>query len=376
MTTRTGNAAVYVGAKKELQVREYPLVKPPRGQAMLSLQASGICGTDLHIVHGRLALGERDLILGHEFVGRVEEFAGAATDGTGRPLKRGDLAIACVALPCGKCFCCQQGETASCLNFGVTYFKDPQQPPHFFGGFADFLFSPTANLVKLPAGVAIDTAAAFACAGPTAIRAFDFADNLKPKELVVVQGAGPVGLFAVAWAVAAGCTVVAIASSSNPRRMEIARRLGAKAVLDYRTTTPEERAKVVMDLAAKGRRGNGADVVFEASGSPAAIPEGLSLVRTLGRYIIPGQYSDSGTVPIAPQMITFKAIRIVGSGQYKLADIQTYLKFLKKRPDLQATLGQCLTHRYRVEDANQAMIDAADGKSVKGVFVAGAEARD
>lgn len=368
-STRTGSAAVYVGAKKDLQVRQYPLVKPPRGQAMLSLRASGICGTDLHIVHGRLPLGDRDLILGHEFVGRVEEFRGPARDGTGKALHRGDLAIACVALPCGKCFNCAQGETASCLSFGVTYFKDPAEAPHFFGGFADYLFSPISNLVKVPSGVSIDAAAAFACAGPTAIRAFDFAGPLRPKELVVVQGAGPVGLFAVAWAVAAGCTVVAIASSSNPQRMDIARRLGAKAVLDFRATTPDARAKVVMDLAAKGRRGNGADVVFEASGSPAAIPEGLALVRTRGRYIIPGQYSDSGTVAIAPQLITFKAIRIVGSGQYKIQDIQTYLRFLRKSPKVQATLARCLTHRYRVQDANEALVDAAAGKSVKAAFI-------
>jgi len=364
----TGLAAVYTAAGKEMEIRRYPVKEPKGGDVLLRLELSGICGTDVHICEGRLPLAG-PMILGHEFIGRVQALGPRArADGLGNALAQGDAAVACVAVPCGKCVSCRRGDTASCLRFGVTYFRNPDEPPHFFGGYAEYLFSPCRNLVKVPRGLSLEAVAAFACAGPTCIRAFETAGGLAKKELVVVQGTGPVGLFAIAWAAKAGCSVVAVGSGSNRKRLALARRLGASMVLDYRKTAAEERAKAVRKLAERLGRGDGADVVFEASGSPRAIPEGLDLVRTLGRYIVPGQYSSSGGVEIQPQLITFKAIRIIGSGQYKLQDIGAYLDFLTRRRDVQRAFAACVTHRYRVRDANKALANASKGKSVKGVF--------
>jgi threonine dehydrogenase-like Zn-dependent dehydrogenase len=201
------------------------------------------------------------------------------------------------------------------------------------------------------------------------IRASINAGGMRSGEIVVVQGTGPVGLFAIAWAAAAGCYVVAIGSSSNPARMDLAEKLGAHEVWDYRKTTADDRLKAVQALAAKLDRGDGADVVIEASGAPSAIPEGMALVRTLGRYIVPGQYSASGSVEIEPQMITFKAMSIIGSGQYTIADIGEYISFLRNNPGVQKDLASTITHRYKIADANEALSNASAGVSVKGVFV-------
>lgn len=370
MTDRRGTAAVFTGARKALDIREYPVLPPTGADALLSLARSGICGTDIHITEGRLPV-PAPLIPGHEFIGRIEALGPKARrDGLGAPLRAGDYAIACVALPCGKCFTCAQGETASCLSFGVTYVRNPDAAPHFFGGYAEFLHAPAATLVKVPRGLPLDAVAAFPCAGPTAIRAFDFAGGIRRGELVVVQGTGPVGLFAIAWAAKAGGVVVAIGSGANPARMKLAKALGARVVIDYRAVSEEARAAQVTALAAELGRGNGADVVFEASGSPKAFPEGLRLVRTLGRYIVPGQYSNSGPVAIEPQWITFKAVKIIGSGQYKMADIATYLAFLRRHKDLQAKFARCVTHRFAVRDADAACRCAAEGRAVKAVFAA------
>lgn len=362
-------AAVYVTPGAGLAIRKYPLT-PPRGTFVrLGLVCSGICGTDMHIVRGRLPIPP-PFIPGHEFLGRVETIGPLGRkDAFGKPLKAGDLVIACVARPCGKCFTCRQGLVASCLNFGVTNLRTPEEPPHLFGGFADALYQPAGNVVKVPSGVAPEVAAAFACAGPTVFRALAYAGPLEKGELVVVQGTGPVGLFAIAFAAQAGCKVVAIGSVANPRRKELAKRLGASVVLDYRAGKTADRVAAVASLAKRMNRGNGADVVIEASGSPKAINEGLQLVRTLGRYIIPGQYSASGAVDIQPELVTFKALQIIGSGQYTLADLAAYLAFLRRKGKLQSRLGECITHRYRVDQANQALADADAGKMVKGVFV-------
>lgn len=364
----TGKAAVFVGPNRPMEIREYPVVHPAVRDVLLRLTWSGICGTDIHILEGRLPIPPR-FIPGHEFIGRVLQVGSeASVDGLGTAIGEGDLALACVAMPCGTCFNCRQGETASCLNFGVTYVRAPEESPHFFGGYGEYLHHPAACLVKVPEGVGLDAAAAFPCAGPTSIRAFDLAGNLQPGEFVVVQGTGPVGLFAIAWASAHGCRVVAIGSGKNKARTDLARDLGAEIVLDYRQTPAEERLQMVRDLAKAMGHGDGADVVFEASGAPSAISEGMQLVRTLGRYIVPGQYSNSGGIEIQPQVITFKAIRIIGSGQYKLSDIATYLDFLRGRPDIQRRFAECITHRYSIAEANDACRTASAGACVKAVF--------
>ncbi|HBC88306.1 MAG TPA: hypothetical protein DCZ94_15245 [Lentisphaeria bacterium] len=364
-----GTAAVFKGPNRKFEIRKYPVVKPEFGNVLLKLEYSGICGTDIHICRGNLPMPAQDLIIGHEFTGKVESIGGTgAKDALGNPIKAGDSVIACVAIPCGKCFCCGHGELSSCMNFGVTYLKDPEEKPHFHGGFAEYLFSPIENIVRIPDGVTAKSAAAFPCGGPTIIRACKYAGELESGELVVVQGTGSLGIFAVAWAVSHGCKVVAIGSSSNPERSRIVEKLGAEMVLDYRKVSKEDRLKKIQEFAKACGRGNGADVVIETSGSPEAFPEGLDLVRTRGRYIVPGQYSSSGGVKVNPELITFKAIRITGSGQYCMGDIGAYLGFLKDNPKIQKIFSECITHEYKIKDADLAIADVAAGKEIKAVF--------
>ncbi|MFZ2655337.1 MAG: alcohol dehydrogenase catalytic domain-containing protein [Victivallales bacterium] len=366
---KLGTAAVFKGPNEKFEIRKYPVGKPVPGNVLLKLEYSGICGTDIHICKGNLPMPPKELIIGHEFTGKVESIGNSgAKDALGNPIRTGDTVIACVAIPCEKCFCCGHGELSSCMNFGVTYLKDPEEKPHFHGGFAEYLFSPAKNIVRIPVGVTAKSAAAFPCGGPTVIRACAYAGGLEAGELVVVQGTGALGIFAVALAVSHGCKVVAIGSSSNPERSRIVEKLGAELVLDYRKVSREERLKKIQQLAGKLGRGNGADVVIETSGSPEAFPEGLDLVRTRGRYIVPGQYSSSGGVKINPELITFKAIRITGSGQYCMDDIGAYLEFLKTNPRIAETFSECITHEYKVQDADSAIADVAAGKAIKAVF--------
>ncbi len=366
---KSGLAAIFKGPNAKFEIRKYPVGSPEIGNVLLNLEYSGICGTDIHICNGKLQMPPKELIIGHEFTGRIESIGGSgAKDALGNPVKVGDAVIACVAIPCEKCFCCGHGELSSCMNFGVTYLKSPEEKPHFHGGFAEYLFSSLKNIVKIPDGVNAKSAAAFPCGGPTIIRACKYAGGLEKGELVVVQGTGALGIFAVALAVSQGCRVVAIGSSSNSERKRIVEKLGAELVLDYRMTPAAERLKKIHDIAKAHGRGNGADVVIETSGSPEAFPEGLELVRTRGRYIVPGQYSSSGGVKINPELITFKAIRITGSGQYCMDDLGNYLEFLRENRKTQEIFGECITHEYKVKDADLAIADVAAGKAIKAVF--------
>ena len=360
--------AVFHGAGREFELREFEVAKPAGDAVGLKLVSSGICGTDVHIHQGFLKMPDFPLIIGHEFIGEIDAVGPeAATDALGRQLHIGDRVVACVAIPCGKCFNCLRGETASCLAFGVTYARNVEEEPHFHGGFSEYLFSPAKNLVRIPEGVDPFAAAAFPCGGPTVIRSCAYGGGLEKEEIVVVQGNGSLGLFALAWAKSQGCRVIMIGSAANPQRMELTRLLNPDLFFDYRGNTPEEIREKIMTYATDLKRGDGADVVMETSGSADAFPFGLTLLRTRGRYFVPGQYSDRGPVSIPPHMITFRALRILGSGQYTMADIGTYLGFLAEHPDLQ-TIFRKLVGKYRVDEANRAMADAAAGNVVKAVF--------
>lgn len=362
------SAAVFHGIDKDFEIKEYPVLPPEKNMAGLKLVSSGVCGTDIHIHEGCLGMPDMPLIIGHEFIGTVDATGEDVThDGLGNKLQKDDLVIACVAIPCGKCFNCRRGETASCLNFGVTYVKHAGEAPYFHGGFAEYLFSPAANLVKLPKEVDPFAAAAFPCGGPTVIRACEYGGGLEEGEIVAIQGNGSLGLFALAWAKAHGCRTVMIGSTANPERAEITKALQPDIFCDYRTLSEEETATRIRDMAASLGHGDGADVVIETSGSPKAVPFGLKLLRTRGRYLIPGQYSNRGAVPIEAHQITFRALRIIGSGQYTMSDIGTYLQFLARQKDLQQIFARMLT-KYSITDINKAIADAKAGHTIKAVF--------
>lgn len=149
--------------------------------------------------------------------------------------------------------------------------------------------------------------------------------------------------------------------------MEITTAFKPDLFIDFRKTTPEETAKIILAEAEKYERGDGADVCIETSGNPEAFPLGLSLLRTRGRYFVPGQYSDRGTIAIPPHLITFRALRVIGSGQYTLNDVSTYLDFLVENPDLQKLFASTVSS-YAVSDVHTAINDATAGRTIKAVF--------
>ena len=114
--------------------------------------------------------------------------------------------------------------------------------------------------------------------------------------------------------------------------------------------------------------GLGVDLCFEASGAPAAVTQGMEILRNRGVYLIPGQYSASGGIEIQPQMITFKALHILGSSQYSMCDVHRYVAFLGENADILPTLRGMGTH-YGVERINEAIADANGNRNIKTLLV-------
>ncbi len=364
---KTGKAAIMVGVNQPLEIREYPLTKPEKGMALLELSASGICGTDVHIHRGKIP-ANMPMAIGHEFVGQVVEMSDEDSAAVG--IRPGDYAVVDIACPCGHCPLCEDGDDANCVHMGVTNGGNPDIAPHFHGGYSEYTYAPVKNLIRIPEGLDPKMVCVYACAGPTSMHAFSLARQadcgVEKARVAVVQGLGPVGTFAIMYLKTLGIEhIVAVTGRDMPEKKEMALRLGATEVHSVQAEGEEAVIARVRELS-----GIGADLVFEGSGNPSAIPQGLAMLRNRGTYLVPGQYSNSGTVAISPQLITFNALRILGSSQYSVVDVEAYLAFLKAHPELHETVWEMAT-AYPVSQANQALSDSAEGRNIKTVLVKG-----
>ncbi len=359
-------AAVFMGIGKPFDIREFDVTATPAGYGRSALIASGVCGTDLHFFRGGLLI-DPPTVIGHEFVGRLEDCDPAEAEKYG--LSIGDNVIADIAVPCGECLLCKSGDDANCVNMGVTNGGSIEEAPYLWGGYVQVNYTPLANLVKIPAGLDPTAVAVFACPGPTAMHAFrlgaqaglDFAQI----KVAVVQGAGPVGSYAAMYMKAMGVPkVYVIAKNVSAEREALLRKLGVDEVLDLAV----EGAEAITKRLQAENGGLGVDLCYEASGAPNAVPQGMNILRNRGFYLIPGQYSNSGGIEIQPQIITFKAVRMIGSSQYSMIDVRDYLAFLEQNPALVSSIRELATC-YSVAETNKAFEDALAGKNVKTVLV-------
>lgn len=363
---KTAKEALMVGVNEPFVIKEYPILPPPDGYALMKLTASGVCGTDLHIHRGKIPTS-LPASVGHEFVGVVEQIS--ETDSKKYGILAGDSVIVDIACPCGECLLCKTGDEANCVDMGVTNGGDPDTPPYFRGGYGEYNCSPIKNLIKIPEALDPKMTCVFACAGPTAIHAFSLAERADRKiasaDTAVVQGSGPVGSFAIMYLASLGIkNIIAVTFVRTQKTVELCRKLGAMQVIDLAVASEEDMIKRVQ--AHNG--GLGADVVFEASGNPKAVPQGMAMLRNRGTYLIPGQYSNSGDVAIQPQLITFKALCMIGSSQYSMDDVASYLEFLEANPQLHSCISS-LASCYPVADINHAIADAGAGKNIKTMLV-------
>ncbi len=362
----TAKAAVFMGAHKNFEVKDFEITQTPDGYGRSQLIASGICGTDLHFHNGKLTVSSPSII-GHEFVGRLIDANEKEAKEYG--LSIGDAVIADIAIPCGKCLLCKNGDEANCVNMKMTNSKSINEAPYLYGGYTQVNYTPLSNLIKIPEEIDPVTAATFACPGPTAIHAFSLAEKagVKLSEInsAVVQGLGPVGVFAIMYMKKQGIKhIFAITTRKNTEREKAALLLGAERVFNLTT----EGTEVVTKELQEKNNGLGIDLCFEASGSPQAVKQGLDILRNRGVYLIPGQYSNSNGIEIQPQLITFKALHIIGSSQYSVNDVKKYLEFLKNNQDLYPLISN-LSIKYPIEEINEAIEEAKKGNKVKTLLV-------
>lgn len=269
--------------------RDYRLEDVPRpvagpGEALLRVEAVGICGSDLKCYEGaakfwgaadREAWAQTEVIPGHEFAGIVEDLDDAAAARWN--IQPGDRVVSEQIVPCWQCRYCRDGQYWLCLRHDIYGFHRRTQ-----GAMASHMVLPADALVhkispKLPAAVA-----AFAEPLSCALHAVERAE-LRFEDVVVVAGCGPIGLGVVAGVAAKSPTRV-VALDASDTRLELAKLCGADTVINISRTDGSA------DIAAM-TGGYGADAYIDASGHPSAVSQGLRLLRKAGRFV---EYSVFG----------------------------------------------------------------------------------
>jgi D-arabinose 1-dehydrogenase-like Zn-dependent alcohol dehydrogenase len=302
-------AAVMPAPRQPVEIREFCTPDLPAGGALLRTERSEVCGTDVHLWHGRLAGVPYPIIPGHVSAGVLDRVRGRLDGIDGAVLREGDRAVFFdVHRTCGRCRACAVHHTPTrCPARRVYGITDPAGEG-LFGGWAQAIYlEPGVGVARLPEAVSFDDYIGAGCGLLTAVHILDRA-TLRPGDSVLVQGVGAVGLSAVALARLGGAGLVC-AIGAPASWLDMARRMGADHVYDLDLATPPERRD---DTRAR-TFGEGFDVVIEAAGSPRAIEEGLDLVRDGGRYVIAGHYTDVGPSRInAHQQINRKHLEIRG----------------------------------------------------------------
>lgn len=319
-----------------------PALRPD--EVLVRVRRAGICGTDLHIWEWDGWSQRRirpPLILGHEFMGEVAELGRLVEN-----VRVGDRVSAECHLVCGHCELCRTGNAHVCRSTRIVGIDRD-------GAFAEYLALPATNLIPIPDSISDDHAALFDPLG----NAFHTVlhTDISGKAVAVI-GCGPIGLFAVGIARAAGAASV-VAVEPAPERREIARRMGADLLVDPGEEGWEETVR-------ERTRGYGTDVVCEMSGHPDGIRAAFRLCRNAGQVRLLGLPREEVTVDLARDVI-FKGLHVYG-----VVGRRMYRTWIQMRNFLAAGLldiDPVITHRLpllRFEEGIRAMADGAAAKVV------------
>jgi 2-desacetyl-2-hydroxyethyl bacteriochlorophyllide A dehydrogenase len=333
MKTMRALVVARYGGRLELVERPVPRLGP--GEVLVRVRASGLCATDLHLLSGRMPLGELPRIVGHETAGEVVALGPAAEGWV-----VGDRVVVAIDVVCGRCRHCLVGQTQRCTAMQRIGFERD-------GGHAKYVAVPVANLIRLPDGLGYEEAAilpdAMACMYHSLIRQ----GQLRAGQTVLILGAGGLGIHGVQVARWAGASV--IATSRRAERLRLAEQYGAIPV--------NPATQSVADTVRVRTGGEGVDVVVDNVGTRASVRDALNLLCPGGKLLVVAYLDETFEVPSIP---LFKSEREIigcrGSSKQDLVDVVQLTAAGRLAPVIGA--------RYSLEEADAATARLTQGDVV------------
>jgi 2-desacetyl-2-hydroxyethyl bacteriochlorophyllide A dehydrogenase len=293
--------AAYYEGNETIRIGKCVPLPPAPGQVQIRVSYCGICGTDLHIFHGKMDRRvHMPQILGHEMSGTI---VALGADASGYTV--GDRVTVRPLDPCGTCPACLAGHQHICQNLKFIGIDAP-------GALQGLWTVPGHTLHRLPDGLSF---AQGALIEPVAVACHDVRlAEVRESDFTVVQGGGPIGTLVAMVARTKGARVVL--SEVNPYRLALARELGLEAV-DPRSTD-------LLELVTEQTDGAGADVVFEVSGSTAGAEMMTKLPRTRGRIVVVAIFPE----PPAVDLFRFfwRELKLVGARVYEPVDFENAIQ--------------------------------------------------
>ena len=328
--------AQYTG-DRTITVAELPPTPPARGEVQIRVAFTGLCGTDLHILHGNMdARVTTPLTFGHEMSGTVAAVGEGVTGWS--------IGDAVTVMPLdwdGTCPACLAGNQHICQNLNFIGIDSP-------GSLKELWNVPAEVLVALPAGLRLDHAA---LVEPVAVAVHDVRRaNLQPGQKAVVIGGGPIGVLIASVAREFGGDVVVIELDAN-RRAQI-------DALGFTTLDPRETNQV--DWVTEWTGGAGADVVFEVSGAAQAVLGATDLAKVRGTLVVVAIHPVPREINL--QRLFWRELSILGARVYQRVDFETAVELLANGV-IPADL--LITRIVALDETQEAFADLEAGRAMK-----------
>ncbi len=349
-------AATFEGSRQPLTLRRLPLPDLKDGEALVRVECCTLCGSDLHTLDGRRE-SPVPTILGHEAVGRIERLPPGekllAHDGS--TLQTGDRVTWTIMAHCGKCRRCRRGWPQKC----ETLFKYGHEPlgsrSALFGGMAQFVHLVAGtSIFRLPDELPARVLCPANCALATVMAVFRVLGNVS-DEVVLIQGAGMLGLAAVTLARRGGAKQI-IVTDPIPARLRWAERLGATA-----TVNVSQEAGSLPEVVHALSNGEGVDAAADFSGSSAAIEQALPLLGIGARYALAGAVLPGPPVSLLAEQAVRRCLRIEGVHNYTPTDLGDALVFLENSAK-EFPWDELISPEYALNELDAALSMARSGR--------------
>jgi L-iditol 2-dehydrogenase len=357
--------AVIPEPNSPVEIREVPEPQLEPDSALLEVELSEVCGTDVYLQQGRLQGVPYPLVPGHVSVGRLSKIHGQMFDLDGRAFREGDrVTFLDVHRTCNACWYCLIAKASTrCPQrkvYGITY----GLADGLCGGWADQIYlKPNTRVIRL--GAKAETFMAGGCALPTSLHAIERGD-IAFGDTVLVLGSGPVGINCIMLALMRGALRVFCIGAPD-HRLVTAREAGASAVLNFEEYDEHERLEWL-----RQRTGDrGADVTIEATGAPDAAVQAMRFTRDAGRVVIVGQYTDHGKTSFNPHLdLNQKHLEVRGCWGSDFSHFYRGVQIISDpvRSAGWLALAGKLSH-YSLEQANDALAQVASGSVLKALIV-------
>lgn len=357
---KEATAAVFEGHGKPFRIQKFPLPDVEPGGILAKVRMSTICGSDVHTWAGRRNV-PLPIILGHEIVGEITEMGKEVIcDFFGSSLAKGDRITWTIMACCGKCYYCRDKNIPQkCLSLFKYGHASFQNQTYLNGGFAEYVYlRPGTGIFKIPEELSDEEATPLNCATATVVYGLE-AIRIEPGDNVVVQGAGMLGINAVALLRENGAKKI-IVLDPDDSRLRVAEAFGADETINVRDKGLPETIALIKDAT----DGHGVDVVIETCGKSEAIPVGLEALRIGGRYLLIGLVFPNSFFNIDGYAVTTRMITIKGIHNYGFSHLGEALRFVERTHE-KYPFFKLITHRFKLQEIDRAFAMASGGTAFR-----------